>query len=162
MSFNPNELDAVYMAYVQKCGYSDYCNPLKHELEKSKFGVVSKDGRIVAFTKFRIYNGGIESEMFCWDYSEPKVSLGIAIQSKEIEYAKSLGLEYLYIGPGYEVGSIYKSRFPGFEWWTGYKWSDDVQSYSSLCERDTRVRSGTNMENLESLFDEDFLIENIR
>jgi hypothetical protein len=67
----------------------------------------------------------------------------------------SLGLDYLYLGPGYEKGSVYKSRFPGFEWWTGEVWSLDTVAYTSLCERDTKVRGEVDMSTLEKLFDED-------
>lgn len=151
--FPQEELQRVYAAYILNCGYTDYCSPLEHDLVTSKFGVVRKDGVIVAFTKFHLYNGGIESIMFCWDYSEPKVSLGIAIQAKEVEYATSLGFDDLYLGPGYERGSVYKSRFPGFEWWTGTEWSLDTAAFVSLCERDTQVRADVDMSVLEKLFD---------
>ena len=40
----------------------------------------------------------LESQFFCWDYHKPKLSIGEIIQDKEVEYAKSLGLDYLYIG----------------------------------------------------------------
>lgn len=151
--FEHAQLERVYKAYVENCGYADYCSPLTTHLDVSAFGVVCYKGQIVAFTKFHKYHGAMESAMFCWDYSEPKVSLGIAIQAKEVEYAKMLGLEHLYLGPGYEVSSIYKARFPGFEWWTGRRWSTNVDDYIMLCERDTAVRAAvTNFDPMDTIF----------
>ena len=59
----------------------------------------------------------------------------------EIAWAKSLGLSYLYTGPGYEQSSIYKSKFDGFQWFNGMEWSTDVEEYTLLCQRDSKIRS---------------------
>jgi arginyl-tRNA--protein-N-Asp/Glu arginylyltransferase len=112
---------------------------------------------MVAFTKFYMYQGGIESAIFCWDYSNPKVSLGIAIQTKEVEFAREQGMEYLYLGPGYEVSSIYKSRFPGFEWWTGKEWCTDIPQYVQLCQRDTEMKQHIHFDKIDpTVFDPDY------
>lgn len=153
--FNAEEMNAVYQAYIAHCGFSNYANHLSYDMDRSKFGVVKKDGRIVAFTKFCIYNGGIGSDIFCWDYSDPKVSLGIAIQAKEVEYAMSLGNEFIYLGPGYERGCQYKARFPGFEWWSGTEWSSDVEEYKRLCERDSAVLTDDVVDKFKVLIDEE-------
>ena len=58
----------------------------------------------------------------------------------EATYAKSKGMSELYLGSGYEKGSIYKSQYRGFEWWTGTSWSTDKKKYVRLCERDSSVK----------------------
>jgi hypothetical protein len=59
----------------------------------------------------------------------------------EVEYAKKLALNHLYIGQGYESGSKYKSEFKGFEWWTGTEWSRDVELYKKLCDNDSTINT---------------------
>lgn len=150
--FDGAALDRVYRAYIAHRDYEDYCNPLEYELQHASFGVVFKDCCTpVAFTKFRTYNGGIESAQFCWDYSDPKISLGIAIQAKEIEYAAALGYDFLYLGPGYEKGCTYKSRYPGFEWWTGTHWSRDSERYTEICNRDSSIKTVNELKEMSRL-----------
>lgn len=133
------ELERVYQAYLAHRKFTDSFSPLI-DVSNSSFGIVKNAAnQITAFTKFQHYNGGMESIMFCWDYSEPKTSLGLAIQAKEIEYASSLGLKHLYIGAGYETTCLYKAMFPGFQWWTGEEWSSNAEEYKKFCERDTRI-----------------------
>lgn len=154
--FKFQDLERIYDQYMEYKGYIDYCSPFQREIQSSKFGVVlNKDNISVAFSKFILYNGAIESSQFCWDYSEPKISLGIAIQTKEIEYAKSLGYDCLYLGPGYEKSSIYKSNYNGFEWWDGIEWSTDINKYMLLCNRDTDIRNKMDMTNLEEIFNDE-------
>ena len=40
-----------------------------------------------------------------------------------------------------EKSSIYKSQWKGFEWWTGTRWSRSKREYVRLCERDSKLRS---------------------
>jgi hypothetical protein len=149
--FDMKALENVYQAYITHKNYESYCNPMEYDLTSASFGVVTRGTVPVAFTKFNHYEGGIESVQFCWDYSEPRVSLGIAIQAREIEYAASLGHDYLYLGPGYEKGCGYKSRYPGFEWWTGAEWSRDVDKYLMLCDRDSDIKSINDLKDIGKL-----------
>jgi hypothetical protein len=54
----------------------------------------------------------------------------------------------VYMSSGYESCSIYKSDYQGFEWWTGLKWSKDVEHYRRLCYSDDKVKIEFNWENL--------------
>ncbi len=58
----------------------------------------------------------------------------------EASWAKKKGMSELYLGRGYEMSSIYKSKFRGFQWWTGTTWSSDKKKFVSLCERDSSVK----------------------
>ena len=96
-------------------------------------------GSIRAFTMFTEYDGALESNLTAWDYSEPKKSLGKNLIGYEIDVARSMGYEYLYIGPGYNDSGVYKADLKGFEWWTGEEWSTDVNKYKKLCRRDSSI-----------------------
>ena len=104
--------------------------------------LIAKDNDVpVAFTKFIKYKDGLESQFTCWNYHNPKLSLGKNIVDMEIWYASARGLEYLYIGQGYENGSKYKSQYPGFQWWTGSEWSTDKDRYKKICARDSNINT---------------------
>jgi hypothetical protein len=59
----------------------------------------------------------------------------------EINWAKENNFKYVYLGPGYETGSIYKANIDGFEWWTGTEWSIDAVEYIRLCKRDSSIKT---------------------
>jgi len=119
------------------------------DLERSKWLFLEEDNRNVTFTKFNMYDGGIESQFTAWNYHKPKLSLGKVIVDYEVEFARNMGFDYLYIGQGYENGSKYKSSFKGFEWWTGSEWSTDKELYEQYCDRDSKINS---LNDLEELF----------
>jgi len=136
--FDKDSLTQIYKDYIAYKNFSDCYNPITNDLlYPPVYGVVFENSIPVAFTKFSKFNGTLESYMFCWNYHNPKLSIGKIIQDKEVEYAKSLGLTHLYIGEGSERGCIYKASIPGFEWWTGSEWSTDKEKYIKLCERDS-------------------------
>ena len=56
-----------------------------------------------------------------------------------MQYLSELGHTHSYVCPGYEQTCIWKSRFPGFEFWTGTEWSSDKITYEKLCLQDSRI-----------------------
>ena len=114
---------------------------IESDIERVQWLMVHKGEQLVAFTKFINYDGGLESQFTAWDYEEPKLSLGVKIVDYEAAVAKSKGLDYLYIGPGYGKSCFYKSKFQGFEWWTGDEWSDDIKAYQDICTRDSTINT---------------------
>lgn len=134
-------LQDVYNQYMEYKKFTDKFDPFAWEKSRAKYGVVKQNSNFIAFTKFVHYNNGLESNLFAWNYKNPKLRLGIKIFDKEIEYARSLELDYLYIGSGYEVSSIYKCKFPGFEWWTGQEWSIDIKKFIDLCNQDSIIHT---------------------
>lgn len=150
-SFNyTDEIKQLYSDFKKAKNYS-FNYDLDSNLDRSSLLAVKKEDKIVAFTKFIKYNGGLESQFTIWDYVEPKLSIGKRIVDFEVQQAKDMGLDYLYVGCGYGLGGVYKSRFPGFEWWTGSEWSDDIQRYLALCERDSKVK---NLADLNEVFND--------
>ena len=96
---------------------------------------------LIAWSRIHNYNGARETAYFAWDSIDMNLRIGIKSLQHEIAWAKELNDEYLYLGPGYESCSIYKSRMKGFEWWTGTEWSRDLKQYTWLCERETAVNN---------------------
>jgi arginyl-tRNA--protein-N-Asp/Glu arginylyltransferase len=86
---------------------------------------------VCAFSVLEEVGNSLIAHQFCWDYEEPQLSLGKFATFVEIKYARHKMYEAVYMGPSYELSSKYKSNFPGFEWWTGRKWSTDVRAYEN-------------------------------
>jgi len=139
-TYPSEQIQRVFDDFVAARNFTPLYN-ISSDIARVKWLLVHKDERLVAFTKFILYDGGIESQFTAWDYAEPKLSLGVKIVDYEVEYAKSLGYDYLYIGPGYSKSCFYKSKFQGFEWWTGTEWSEDVQAYQDICNRDSTINT---------------------
>jgi hypothetical protein len=140
-SKEPNSiLKDLYRQYIAIRGFNDLVDYFETD-SRSSFLVLSDEQIPVAFTKFIHYAGGLESQLTCWNYHKPKLQIGKKIISYEIEYARSLGLDYLYIGEGVESSSIYKADLDGFQYWTGSVWSEDRSKYKELCIRDSSVKT---------------------
>lgn len=129
----------VYDEFIRIKGFNDLYQLTPDDPRTSWLLVVSD--RVHAFTMMTSYDGAIESCLTAWDYSKPKESLSKKLTSYEIDLARSQGYKHLYIGPGYGSTCTYKTKFPGFEWWTGNEWSTDVDKYTMLCERDDSVQT---------------------
>src|SRR6516162_3327306 len=142
------ELKRIYRDFLQIRGFRDINNPFADN-ERSSYLVISDNFTPVAFTKFNHYQGGLESQYTAWNYHNPKLSIGTKIVSCEVVYAKSMGLEYLYLGEGYELSSLYKSTLKGFQWWDGNEWSNEKEAFGELCVRDSKVK---NIRDLAKLF----------
>ena len=130
----------IYKEFLEYKGYTEEFN-LFPDPERAEWLLLKDNGDPVAFTKFKKYDGGLESEFTALNYHSPKLSIGKVIVNFEVEYAKSLGYKHLYIGQGCETGSIYKNNFAGFEWWDGNGWSTDRDRYKYLCERDSTINT---------------------
>jgi hypothetical protein len=130
----------VFDKFVSARDFAPLYN-IDSDIERVQWLLIHKNEQLVAFTKFINYDGALESQFTAWDYVEPKLSIGVKIVDYEVGVAKSKGFKYLYIGPGYGKSCFYKSKFQGFEWWTGTEWSDDVQAYQDICARDSSINT---------------------
>ena len=110
-----------------------------------------ENGVLHAFVVCRIYEktNAMTSIQFCWDYHKPRIFLGKYSCIKEIEMCIDQGMEYVYLGGGYENMCIYKSMYQGFEWWTGSEWSKDKEAYKTLCNSDTNTKDIYDLGQLE-------------
>ena len=141
------EMDHIYSSYCYHKKFKKYFE-IDQRLPQDKFIGYYRGHDLVAWTKMRHYTDrAIETCLFVWDYSDPASRLGMHSLEHEIAWAKQQGYQYVYLGPGYERSSIYKSELPGFEWWTGSTWSKDIDQYRYLCRRDSKIKT------VEGLFD---------
>ena len=142
------EVEEVYQKFLDYKGFNKI-NELLPDNPRTSW-LLCKSDRIHAFTMFTEYDGALESNLTAWDYSEIKKSIGKHIIGYEVEIARQKGLEHLYIGPGYGKSAIYKAYLKGFQWWTGMEWSNDIDKYISLCERDNTILT---IEDLSKLYE---------
>ncbi len=136
----PKVFKKILNAFLQHNNYSNIY-AIDEENERFKYILYKDKGKIVAITKLLQYNNNVETYAFIWDYKNPEMRLGEKTLEHELWWAKKEGYHYLYTGAGYEKSSIYKANIPGFQWWTGMEWSSDVEKYTELCKRDSKVRS---------------------
>jgi hypothetical protein len=146
-------MENLYYSFLKKKGYRDLYNPLRHIHQRDSFLVYYIDdvSNMLGFTKIKKYRWqedvndenfdddmpymtGIETHMHC-----SIEDIGMITMEMEIEWAAAKHCRYLYLGPGYEKSSIYKSSIPGFQWWTGQKWSKNVEQYRQACKRDSEI-----------------------
>jgi len=111
----------------------------------------------IAFTYMRdVGSNSVFSTQFAWDYSEPKLYLGKYANLAEIDYCIKNNKDYMYMGMGYENCCIYKSDYKGFEFWTGQDWSDDIEHYKFLCERDSKITKTSDLDKIKRYDDKNY------
>ena len=149
--------EKLYKIYLNYVSSKNFSSTLSHK----EFVEVYSSGNDIfilyddlAFSVTEKVGQSLLAHQFCWDYSDPTLGLGRFSTYKEISLAKDLGLKYLYLGPSYESHAKYKSSFPGFEFWTGRKWSNNELAYRSLLEKDEQIQSIRDLtDSYESFFD---------
>lgn len=66
--------------------------------------------------------------------SEDK-NLNIGMMTLAIEWAKEQYKQFIYLGTSYSPGSLYKTQFSGFEFYTGQSWSSDISQLKQIVNR---------------------------
>lgn len=132
---------------------------LQLEINRKYFLIYYLDNKPIAFTFMRdVGLNSAFSTQFAWDYENPKLYLGKYANLAEIDYCIANNKDYMYTGVGYEKSCIYKSDYQGFEFWTGEKWSDDVEHYKFLCERDSSIIETKELDQIKRYDDKNFFI----
>ena len=132
---------------------------LELEIDRKHFILYLQEGSPIAFTFLRdVGSNSVFSTQFSWDYENPKLYLGKYANLAEIDYCINNNKEYMYLGVGYEKSCIYKSDYQGFEFWTGEKWSNDVEHYKFLCERDSSIIETKELDKIKKHDDKNFFI----
>lgn len=134
-------LQEIYDKYVQHKGFRDLSLTVDDMIANSSGHVYYvHNNKIIGFTFYKIISSNYLSVEFAWDYENPKLSLGHVSIYLESLFAKTQRCRYMYLSAGYEKCSLYKADYPGFEWWKGYEWSDDVDKFRQLCYTDEKVK----------------------
>ena len=137
------EIRHIYSAYCHYKNYKDlYSDEVYNWLPEDILFEYYDGGEMVAWSKLRHYSdNSVETVFFAWDYNKPQLHLGNNSLYHELAWAKQQGYKHVYMGPGYELGCLYKAKVQGFEWWTGKEWSVDNQSYKRIVRRDSKVKN---------------------
>lgn len=146
---NTSELKDIFDKYLTYRNFKKWSlEPLLlSERDRKFFLVYYLDGKPIAFTFMRdVGTNSVFSTQFAWDYENPKLYLGKYANLAEIDYCIANNKDYMYLGFGYEKSCIYKSKYAGFEFWNGELWSDDIDQFNFLCERDSSLKHLSELE----------------
>ena len=158
---NLNIIENIFKKYFEYRNFKPWkLEPLLElEMERKHFILYLQEGSPIAFTFLRdVGSNSVFSTQFAWDYENPKLYLGKYANLAEIDYCINNKKEYMYLGVGYEKSCIYKSDYQGFEFWTGEKWSNDVEHYKFLCERDSSIIETKELDEIKRHDDKNFFI----
>ena len=106
-----------------------------------KYFVYYQDDKPIAFTELITFNKHLVTGQFAWDYEDPKLGMGSFATLYEIKWALDNGYDKYYLSYAYENSSMYKSKYDGFEFWTGREWLSDKTIYKNLCNNDERIKN---------------------
>ena len=104
-----------------------------------KYFIYYHNNKPVAFTEFMIIDKHFITGQFAWDYQDEKLGLGTYATLYEIKWCLNNNINKYYLSYAYENASMYKTKYDGFEFWTGRKWLDDKNIYQTLCKRDSDI-----------------------
>lgn len=121
------EIFFVYQKYIKAKKFDDFENCIDEFRKKFcrddfYYLLYKQDSKLIGFCIVQPLGKNLVSYQFCWDYENPKLSLGKFSQIQEVKFAESLCADYVYIGCVAELEGVYKVQFPGFEYYTGREW----------------------------------------
>ena len=160
-------LPSIYKQYMKRKKFGADYDPFGHYHERDQFMVfyLETADNIVGFTKQKRYR--YQEEMYSTiDTYDSKDLAGLEscihaniipisdiTLDMELQWARDNHVGYFYMGSGYEMSSEYKSRYKGFQWWTGTEWSTNKKLYKRLCRRDSKLTDFSALGNLSLIPD---------
>jgi len=63
-------------------------------------------------------------------------NLGMFMMTSAVELFAGRGFKRLYLGTCYSLNALYKTQFPGAEFFNGFCWSDDMKELKFIIHRD--------------------------
>lgn len=67
-----------------------------------------------------------------YDTSQPSLNLGMLMMTRAVDHFFEDGFKHLHLGTCYEPRALYKAQFIGTEYFTGWRWSDDLEALKAL------------------------------
>ena len=128
----PNHAEAIedvikqYFTYKKFDGASDILANWQEVTEVHAYHV---DDITCAVTFCKKYGNDVEGSQFCWDYKQPKLALGHYSLIQELNWYKQQGLKHYYMCESTGPIDTYKTKYQGFEWYTGARWSNNTKRY---------------------------------
>ncbi len=63
-------------------------------------------------------------------------NIGMFMMTRAVEAFRDLGFEFIYLGSCYSRNALYKSQFPGAEFFNGVRWSNNLKELKHLIRRE--------------------------
>mgnify|MGYP001258282080 CR=1 FL=1 len=128
----PNHVDVIESVVKQYFKYKKF-EGVEHVLqdwqEVDEVHAYMVDNDICAVTFIKKYGADVEGSQFCWDYKQPKLALGHYSLMQELEWYKQKGFAHYYMCESTGPIDEYKTKYVGFEWYTGARWSNNTKRY---------------------------------
>ena len=108
------ELPIIYKKYCQYKKFDSVMPLFESQFSDNSTNVIGyyDQKKLVAFSIIKIHDAeNVEAIQFAWDYSNPKLRLGVNSLKHECAVYRDRGFKYLYLGEAAE----YKSQLDGFE-----------------------------------------------
>lgn len=106
-----NNIYKIYCKYKQFKSVMPIFDSEYYDTKNDIIGYYEKD-TLIAFSLIRKYDvKNVEAIQFAWNYSNPKLQLGIKSLEHECSVYKQLGYKFFYLGEANQ----YKSKIAGFE-----------------------------------------------
>lgn len=66
-------------------------------------------------------------------------NLGMYMMTSAVDYFAQNKYDYVYLGTCYSKNALYKTQFHGFEFFNGFRWSNDLNELKFLIKRDIEI-----------------------
>ena len=60
------------------------------------------------------------------------------MMTSALQHVQKLGYNFIYLGSCYSRNALYKTQFAGFQFWNGFRWSDNLLELKYLIQRDSQ------------------------
>ncbi|MDZ7723803.1 MAG: hypothetical protein U5R06_13605 [candidate division KSB1 bacterium] len=71
-----------------------------------------------------------------YDLDYHQKNLGMYMMTSTIQHMHNQGCNYIYLGSCYHRRALYKTQFSGVQFWTGVRWSDNLDELKYLIKRE--------------------------
>lgn len=146
----------IYLEYVKAKGYSEmygtpevFFKPIYGERKYLQYKIA---GKVVAYSVIEFLGKSALALQFCWDYQTPEARLGYINKYYQFRYLRELECDYMYLGTSYEVSSLKKGEYAGFEWWTGRDWSKNSDLYRDLVVGESNMHTMDDLHKQQRIF----------
>lgn len=70
-----------------------------------------------------------------YDLTHPNRSLGMFMMTAAVKFFCEQGFRHVYLGTCYSRKALYKTQFPGIQFFNGFKWSENIEELKYLVDR---------------------------
>ncbi|NUQ99485.1 MAG: GNAT family N-acetyltransferase [Streptomyces sp.] len=135
-----DEWEELAARYFESCGdAAEYRARRFRETTRSAFFTHALEfrhgDRLIGMTPLFVGDGIAHYGIPVYNADYRDVSIGNHMMAAALSVTRQMGLDYCYLGSCYTPGDLYKSRFPGMEFYNGFRWSVDRNELHLLLEK---------------------------